>query len=66
MRELRRALVVAGIVIGTETVSCGGIGQAVGIAMIADEILGLRSESLGGAIGAALSLNGATFGPPVS
>jgi hypothetical protein len=59
MLEHEGRIVVAGVVIGSETVTYGGVDQTVGIAMIADEIVSLTSERLGGPLGAALRLNAA-------
>jgi hypothetical protein len=53
-------LAVAGVVIGVETVEYGGVSQSVGIAMIADEIAGLSSSTLGGTLGDRLAWDGAT------
>jgi hypothetical protein len=52
-------LAVAGIVIGSQSVSYGGVDHTVGIALIADEIASLRSERLGGTLGDVLRFNAA-------
>jgi len=57
------SLAVTGVVLGTSTVEYGGIAHDVGIAIVCDEIVGLRSEILGGEIGARLNLDGAFLGP---
>jgi len=55
-------LVVAGMVLGVDIVEYAGVEQRVGIAMIGEEILRLRSQRLGGLIGQRLGLDLATFG----
>ena len=59
-------LMVAGVVIGVETVTYGGAAHSVGVAMIADEIAGLHSERLKGNIAEVLGFIGVTvtFEPP--
>jgi hypothetical protein len=52
------------MVLGVDTVSYGGVEQSVGVAMIADEIVELRSSKLGDSIGAGLRLNAATYSHP--
>jgi hypothetical protein len=54
-------LVVAGVVLGVETVTYGGVAQNVGIAMIADEILDLVSQHLGGCLPERLDFSAATI-----
>jgi hypothetical protein len=57
--ELGGEIAVAGMVIGTQTITTGSVDANVGIAMIGDEILELRSERLGETIARGLRLNGA-------
>jgi len=57
-------LAVAGVVVGTDAVEYGGLEQRVGIAMIADEILELQSDRLGGLIPERLGFAAATYSPP--
>ncbi len=56
-------LAVAGVVIGSDSVTYAGVEHTVGVAMIADEIAALQSAKLGGAIRAMLNLNGAALRP---
>jgi hypothetical protein len=55
----RGAIAVAGVVVGSQTISYGGAEHSVGIAMIADEILELPSARLRNSIGMGLGLRGA-------
>ncbi len=55
-------LVVAGVVLGSDTVEYGLEKHTVGIAMIADEIVELRSDRLGGSLGSVLGLRAARVG----
>jgi hypothetical protein len=57
-------LVVAGVVLGVDTVSYGGVEHSVGIAMASDEIAPLHSEQLGGVLGNKLGLTAATYTIP--
>lgn len=52
-------IAVAGVVVGTDTVTYAGVPQNVGIAMTAEEIVGLRSDILGGPIAEMLGFAGA-------
>jgi hypothetical protein len=56
-------LAVAGVVVGISTVEYGGVAQNVGITMIGDEILELRSDKLEGLIGERLGIIPAKYGP---
>jgi hypothetical protein len=53
-------LIVVGIVLGVDTVTYGGVPQSVGVALIADEIVGLNSHLLGGRLAAKLNFTGVT------
>ena len=60
---VQNPLVVVGVVLGVDIVEYGGVAHRVGIAMIADEIVNLRSERLGGPIGERLNLTTAKVVP---
>src|SRR5262249_6311357 len=55
------ALAVLGVVLGTQTVTYGGVPQNVGIAIIGDELVNLPSRMLGGELAARLGLSGASL-----
>jgi hypothetical protein len=57
--NVQEQLVVAGVVVGVDTVSYGGVEHSVGIAMVSDEIVSLRSERMGGILGDKLGLTAA-------
>jgi len=57
------SLALTGIVLGTSTVTYGGVDQVVGIGMIADQIVRLKSTILGGELGDRLSFDGAFLVP---
>jgi hypothetical protein len=61
--ELGGRLAVAGVVIGSQTVSYGNADHTVGIAMIADEIAELRSDRLGDTLARALGWTAAAWRP---
>jgi hypothetical protein len=56
-------LAVAGIVIGTDTVTYSGVDHKVGIALEGNGLFTLHSQKLGGALATILNFNGATYGP---
>jgi hypothetical protein len=57
-------LAVAGVVLGVGTVEYGGLPQSVGITLMAEEIVHLHSEILGGQIAASLGFDGAELRMP--
>jgi hypothetical protein len=59
---VRDQLAVVGVVIGVDSVMYGAMEHRVGIAMVSDEILGLRSEKLGGVIPERLEFTAAKYG----
>ena len=56
---------VAGVVVGTDTVTYAGVPQSVGIAITAEEIVDLNSAILGGPVAATLNFDGARMGSPI-
>ena len=59
---VKDTIAVVGVVIGTDTVTYGGVDNNVGIALMVEEIVGLVSPRLGGPIATQLNLNAAELG----
>lgn len=51
MLTVNDELAVAGVVLGSSTVTYGGVDERVGVAVVADELFGLRSDALRGTLG---------------
>ena len=56
-------LIVLGVVIGVDTVTYGGVKQNVGIGLVGEEIVGLRSKVIDGPIADKLGFEGVHLGP---
>jgi len=59
---VKDTIAVVAVVIGTDTVTYGGVDNSVGIALMVEEIVGLVSPRLGGPIATQLNLSGAVLG----